>query len=787
MAYDSHPLLSTRSLWTLAAIPFVSVVAPAISWADIIGYYNSPTSFSVSITGMPDLDQCRILLPMDGSGRSGGMYCVPTANANLFAYAANHGFPELVPGPGNWQAQSNFTTGTYTIAAVGFQMDTDPILGTSSGAFSGATEFVATYVEKDRLCVQYVYSYYPDTWLRLHDIAQQVALGGIASMAYGRYTITGVTSGVYTLDINASGALKRSGGHAMTFESAAPSAPFADFFLHTRDPAKPDSADASQSVFESTTTDVFALTLQESGERSTFTADTMYWDPSSTSGTVRLIDAAQVLRPCGALRFSNGGGIYSLTQLVPWSFGRVPPAVTLTGSVFGMEDLAYSADSREAYALVNTSPTSGATQLRRINLASGQQQVVGSSSSLRGVVVGRDGRVYAHDGTSIFAYKADGTPAAAPVTPIGAPSAIAYDDLRDRVVVLSVARRSVTAFNKALAPIAEVVIPAAIRVAGQGSVAVSPEDGTVFFVTSGNNSLGAVGPGMAAAEVSLSAVAGVTAPQRVACGDAGRVWITSQGFVRALTREDGGHWMQDPSSPFHLMLDQGPLAIMRSRTNFDPARHTGPGWNNVDPTEEVGLGTPIADCVADLNDDGHVDGADLAVLLDNWGDHPELNAVTISFDYVARGAGSWASDLALVIDDGVHPTVGWGGYDSVLGAAIDAGNWPFYGAGSAASGHYSATVPLPAGAVLSGGGSWSATVGNGWAGSPTVQYKNVRVEPAGIAMPSLVFVGDQTSAGLQSTNRPFATTVIAGDINSDGVVDGADLGAFLNAWGACPG
>ena len=58
-----------------------------------------------AITNMPDIDQRRTTIePLTlGLPKDGAMYCVPTAAMNLTAYIANHGFPGVGPGPGNWQ------------------------------------------------------------------------------------------------------------------------------------------------------------------------------------------------------------------------------------------------------------------------------------------------------------------------------------------------------------------------------------------------------------------------------------------------------------------------------------------------------------------------------------------------------------------------------------------------------------------------------------------------------------------------------------------------------------
>ena len=762
-----HTLLA---MIALAATDFAAT-------AGITANYTGANSFSVNITGMPDFDQFRVTLSNDGKS-----YCVPTASMNIFAYAANHGFPEVLPGPGNWQSQGNYFLATVSIAVTGGLMGTDPVSGTTVKGQIAGSKTIISLSKMDRLCVQHIYTDL-NKFIRLHQLAEQVALGGLVNFSYGRYSLVGSSGNVFELAVNEDGKLIRDGGHAITLDGAGISEPFAPFYVTSRDPAKPDVVDGMQSTFESLYSNVFSLSFRNGPSGGTvFAADTMYWEPSNI-GTIRLIDSEVALRPCGALRFSSiQPGQLQLSIVTAGSFGVVPSPTTIS-SAFGIVDLAFSPDALQAIALVTTSITGGATQLRCINLVTGAQTPIGSLTGLRGIAIGRDGRIYAHDGISVYAYWPDGT-AAGSFTPPGTPSAIAYDDLRDRVVVLSVARRTVSAFNRELLPVAELVIPGSVPMFGTGSLTVVPEDGAVFFITGGSNAICRVGPGMTATDVSLSAVSGVTAPQCIAAGDGGRLWVSSQGSIRALALDPQGRWMQDASSPFHLLPDQGPIAIMRSRTNYDPAQHSGPGWRELTMEELGSSGFAVADCIGDLDGNRLIDGADLAWMLSNWG-QTSPTSVAVSFDYVGNGAGSWASDMVLMLSDGAQSPVAWGGYDSLLGGSVDGGEWPFYGSGSALSGHYSATVQLPPGAVLSGAGPWSVTVGNGWSTSPSVQYRNVQVTLFDPGMPALVTVADQASTGGQSVSRGFASVEIEGDLDADGQVDSADLGYLLLQWGNC--
>jgi hypothetical protein len=75
------------------------------------------------------------------------------------------------------------------------------------------------------------------------------------------------------------------------------------------------------------------------------------------------------------------------------------------------------------------------------------------------------------------------------------------------------------------------------------------------------------------------------------------------------------------------------LSLARSRTNFDPRIHTGPGWNDIidpgaSPSETV-------DCRADFNLDGFVDGIDYDEF-NNLFERGDINA-DVNFDGFVDG------------------------------------------------------------------------------------------------------------------------------------------------------
>ncbi len=55
--------------------------------------------------------------------------------------------------------------------------------------------------------------------------------------------------------------------------------------------------------------------------------------------------------------------------------------------------------------------------------------------------------------------------------------------------------------------------------------------------------------------------------------------------------------------------------MLHSRTNFDPAQHSGPAWDNILADNLLDIGVEVPDCLSDLDGDNDTDGADLARLL----------------------------------------------------------------------------------------------------------------------------------------------------------------------------
>jgi MYXO-CTERM domain-containing protein len=106
-----------------------------------------------------------------------------------------------------------------------------------------------------------------------------------------------------------------------------------------------------------------------------------------------------------------------------------------------------------------------------------------------------------------------------------------------------------------------------------------------------------------------------------------------------------------------------------------------------------------------------------------------LTGFSINFDYVTGGGGSWASDMLLLIIDPNGAGQYWGGFNVSPAGYTDSGIWGFDGSASANSGNYGDSKSV---AGLSGNGTWTFRVYNGWSTAPSNQYNNFVLSAKGV-------------------------------------------------------
>lgn len=175
-------------------------------------YYYDCYTYSFSRDNVPDLDQVRSSeegiagLPNDGE-----MYCVPAAAMNWMAYIANHGYPAVMPGPGNWEVSppqytSEYNFMTFNLLALGLSMNTDPYDGTDVAG--PATQAWLDSAAPGQFSI--VEAYADGSWApRVKDAGIYSVFGGLVNLNIAWYSEMPLTESIQWV-----------GGHMVTLVSA---------------------------------------------------------------------------------------------------------------------------------------------------------------------------------------------------------------------------------------------------------------------------------------------------------------------------------------------------------------------------------------------------------------------------------------------------------------------------------------------------------------------------------------------------------------------------------------
>ncbi|MFO0828988.1 MAG: hypothetical protein U0572_12680 [Phycisphaerales bacterium] len=621
-----------RSL-VIALAVVAPITASSASRADVVqAYYNDQSSYGYKITGMTDLDQKRSDIPNDGK-----MYCVPTATLNLFTYAANHGFPGVSPGPGNYRTAQKYDDATNAEFVLGLYMGTDPYEGTKGGWGDGAATWAA-----GSLLATHRYHRTSDYNPAIRKMTKKAVHGAICAFNYGRYQ-----------QQNSSGTpqVTRKGGHAVTLSRSYRSG--SNRILRYRDPARAPGSDTlySQSEFANRTTNPVLKTFFMMSSASFSDREELWQYVSDDDGKTYhcLFDGFLTVKPVYGLTFAGSGDseTISLSAVAPvWFDGAVPPSPSYSVPAgHTLLDVAFNMEEEEAIVITKTGTIAQFFHLGRIDLTDGTYAEIPTSIGPEALCTGRMHQIYVHDGAGVYRLDQDGAIVDSNLT-LPTPSALAYDDAKDELIVLSVADRKIVRCTEHLVPIATHTPAASIPMSGNGYLTVNPVDSRIWYATDGSNSLRGVifgtGPFFSLETISLF---GLVDPQGLAASDDGELFVISGGLIRALKRDPRGNWGFDPASPFHGKTGSTRIAMLTSRSNLPVGEEEGPEWNNIDITNFAELPPDIADCAGDLDENDVVNAADLAILLGEWG--PVTNAFVVA-DINLDGIVD-ASDLAMLL------------------------------------------------------------------------------------------------------------------------------------------
>ncbi|USN99220.1 MAG: hypothetical protein H6810_00640 [Phycisphaeraceae bacterium] len=602
----------------------MSGVAVSVSLAEAghLGYWNNDDDFYVRLSYMVDFDQKRATTTgIPGLPGDGGMYCVPTSASNLMAYIDRHGYANnpFIDGPGllDWTSSSTavYNAATAYIDAMGDDMNTDPDDGTNND-----NNQIRNAV-RDRLNPLFFdVNYYArtDTWCpKAINIAKYMAQGGIVSFCYGRWNI----------DASGEGLSSRDSGHCITMTKVDKRAFMNyddwEYVINYADPGSGGSSEFSQSDFAyrvETVEDFNYFVIQPGVYRRM--SRIMFQGLSDDRH--RIIDSAMAVFP------KAGWAVYPTPNSMTFYTGSFvagdgPGGVGLhtfqmPGEIGGCE---VSPD--RGFASVVTEPEAGGPAvLYHVDVMTGQTTPIASfAHRVPALTHHRDRTVLlAVDGDStspgqIRRYEMDtDLPSGSPRLewsvnlPMGTSVVdLAFNDANDTLAALADTDGDGDADSiidygmddDRIFPEGTHEIPAG-SICCMESIDFDPDLGEYLVTDHEGGLVVRFATDAASGRLIETGRLALGAPiDGCSMGDGGRLYVLAGGVV--------SEWDTDGAGGFAPTADPSPMAglpalrdfqISRSRTNFVAALHSGPQWNNFDPSELAPVRNATGECPADI-------------------------------------------------------------------------------------------------------------------------------------------------------------------------------------------
>jgi hypothetical protein len=610
-------LLATAATLLCAANPLAADVTNKT-------YVNSSV-YDYRITSMTDIDQKRTGLPGSGS-----MFCVPTSCFNLFAYAANHGFPVGGLPPANYMGAGQYDYVTTWLDFIGDLMQTDGSDGTTCCVTSAYASLVNGSLLKRT--TKYITSEFTPGQASMTQLACN---GWIVSFTYGRYEQIGTMQGNPIFD--------RGGGHAVTLTRSLRNG--SQRIIKYRDPDN-DSSLLTQSPY--------------ANKEYSPTTVTGWFPPHglrnmtrlfSSNGNPRFIDALHAIRPIYGIQFENtddavGGGTIKVLDPIPFegSEGATLSDVPVTPFLTVL-DVALHPDGASGLVIAKPIIVGTSSRLRTLDLATGALAIIDAAPQnlVKMDWSGRN-RIFAYDTSGVLhRLDGDGNPVGTMPT-IPPPSALAVDDASDAVWIVSVAQRKLVKLSaSSLAVLLTINIPTNVPMAGDADLVFDPNNGFPWMRTDASTTLYGIKPGATAGPTIFTANLGSI--ESISLSD-DRLYVGGSNGIKVYkpTASAPG-WTFDNSSPFNGLPGGGRLAMLRNTDNYDPALHSGPAWQNLTTAEIGDTAVDVADCLGDANEDGVVDATDLGLLLGAWGSTADVGDLnqdgTVNAADIAALLGAW--------------------------------------------------------------------------------------------------------------------------------------------------
>ena len=563
-------------------------------------------------------------------GVGGGMYCFPTSAIDWMAYLANHGYPQVDPGPAaDWQSMDVYNLIGQKIFEMGELMNTSPGGGTGGeDGRNGIEQWLAPYAplfSVIRIAKQGPFS------PRLEHLAKAGLSGQLVIAGVGYYAKF-IPPPQTSLRAAGMDTWVRDGGHLMAFNGATFAGNPLVRTLSCRNPGSGGNSTLDQSGFVPMTTTMTAVTAVFRAEPEDFFVRTHDRLDAWTGSKTTFLDSYTAIVPFKLLTATPVGDPpgTKLLNPVPVPPTNIPASTTIpspTGTA--LVDGAFFPSFTDALIITAGNATSP-NRLWEVDLVTEDAVeivlpdepglIVTQRSPFRANAVNRSR-------TRGF-YIVDRTVSVdIPLPSTTLADAIAYDDANDQVYVLSTSSNELLQYPADLStsPIIH-ALPAVIAPTGSVDMAVSGDGseiwiadaagGTIYGLTFGaggglfvSESIACCASFLPGAATATSSLPDNDKPEKIVIttnpgfnsGASGFRFLilldsdppTGEGPLMELERDAAGGWQLAGNPLLGGMTATGFIDAVRSRTNFDPATMTGPAWRNVLPTDDFGEGPTI--------------------------------------------------------------------------------------------------------------------------------------------------------------------------------------------------
>ncbi len=598
------PVLATAAVGLTAS--FVS--------ANVTINYSSSSQYTYKVSQVPDFDQKR-----SGTPNNGNMYCAPTSALNWAAYVSGHGYPSVSPPWKNWQLQANQPLASINQVAMGVVMGTSATGGTDLEGMMGGQ----------------------NAWFGSGFIHYGVNASGASSPTYDTLANLALAGSLVMVRVgwyNTSNYpfITRTGGHITCLTRAVRSG--SSRTLGINDPASDDGDITMQGIFSRENYPCQNENVIADGWPRTYTKMVGYG-----SG---YIDGYRAILP-----------LYGITN-IPLTLNKLKiKKLSFLGNEapteFNLDLLGnavlLSMDSNPINLLYMYKTGAGApiSNIHKLNTVTGESTpLVTEVGNITAMTTGRQGWLYFVKGLKVTCIDLDSNPQVLQSNSVPGPvDAMEYDDMHDEVVMFDKSNKKIYRLPKSLAGRPKVLpLPVGLEFPGTPVMAIHPKTGHAWIGSSQNAKIfeAYVDPDTGGAMTFPLLLPATVGPKSLQFDDDGLIYICD-GSVKVYKNNGDGKANQlgPDDSPFAGLASDTFFRLPRSRNNFDPDEMLKPEQiETVLPTE---FSLSVPDCKEDLNGDDKVDGADLGILLADWGT-TEFSVADLNADGVVDG-----SDLGLLL------------------------------------------------------------------------------------------------------------------------------------------